>query len=164
MKRRSMLRSRLVASSARPSGCWRRADNPRGGQGAGGLGEHVHRWRAQCGGMKADDVERLKELERENLQLKWIVANKELEIDAPKEIARGRMEVECLADFVSVPLLALPVGDVAWVGVLGLFGAGAFELAALFAVEAVARAAGRAGGSAGGELDFAQFLRGDGRH
>ena len=48
-----------------------------------------HRWRAQYGGMKADDVKRLKELERENVTLKRIVANKELEIDALKEIARG---------------------------------------------------------------------------
>ena len=48
-----------------------------------------HRWRAQYGGMKADDVKRLKELERENQQLKRIVANKELEIDALREVARG---------------------------------------------------------------------------
>jgi len=48
-----------------------------------------HRWRAQYGGMKADDVKRLKGLERENAQLKRIVANKELEIDALKEVARG---------------------------------------------------------------------------
>jgi putative transposase len=41
-----------------------------------------HRWRAQHGGMKADDAKRLKELERENQQLKRIVANKELGIDA----------------------------------------------------------------------------------
>jgi transposase len=40
-----------------------------------------HRWRAQFGGMKADDVKRLKELERENQTLKRIVANKELEIE-----------------------------------------------------------------------------------
>ena len=38
-----------------------------------------HRWRAQFGGMKADDVKRLKELERENSQLKRLVADKELE-------------------------------------------------------------------------------------
>ncbi len=49
-----------------------------------------HRWRAQFGGMKADDVKRLKELERENAQLKRIVANKEIEIDALKEIAAGK--------------------------------------------------------------------------
>ena len=47
-----------------------------------------HRWRAQYGGMKADDVKRLKELERENSQLKRIVADKELEIDALKEVAK----------------------------------------------------------------------------
>jgi putative transposase len=48
-----------------------------------------HRWRAQYGGMKADDVKRLKELERENQSLKRIVANKELEIEGLKEISRG---------------------------------------------------------------------------
>lgn len=48
-----------------------------------------HRWRAEYGGMKADNVKRLKELERENSQLKRIVADKELEIDALKEVARG---------------------------------------------------------------------------
>jgi putative transposase len=48
-----------------------------------------HRWRQQFGGMKADDVKRLKELERENSQLKRIVADKELEIDALKEVAKG---------------------------------------------------------------------------
>jgi putative transposase len=34
-----------------------------------------HRWRNQFGGMKADDVKRLRELERENQRLKRIVAN-----------------------------------------------------------------------------------------
>ena len=48
-----------------------------------------HRWRAQYGGMKADDVKRLKELERENSQLKRIVADKELENLALREIAKG---------------------------------------------------------------------------
>src|SRR5579872_602823 len=48
-----------------------------------------HRWRAQFGGMKADDVKRLKELERENGQLKRLVADKELENLALKEIAKG---------------------------------------------------------------------------
>ena len=47
-----------------------------------------HRWRNQYGGMKADDAKRLRELERENARLKRIVADKELEIDALKEIAR----------------------------------------------------------------------------
>ena len=48
-----------------------------------------HRWRNQFGGMKADDVKRLKELEAENARLKRIVADQELEIQALKEIAKG---------------------------------------------------------------------------
>lgn len=48
-----------------------------------------HRWRNQYGGMKAEDVKRLKELEKENRELKQIVADKELDIRAYKEIARG---------------------------------------------------------------------------
>ena len=48
-----------------------------------------HRWRAQYGGMKADDVKRLKELERENARLKAIVADQALENRALKEISRG---------------------------------------------------------------------------
>ena len=50
-----------------------------------------HRWRNQYGGMKADDAKRLRELERENARLKRIVADKELEIDALKEIAPGKL-------------------------------------------------------------------------
>ena len=48
-----------------------------------------HRWRAQYGGMKADDAKRLKELERENASLKAIVADQALEVRALKEISRG---------------------------------------------------------------------------
>ena len=48
-----------------------------------------HRWRTQFGGMKADDVKRLKELEVENLKLKRIVADQVLEVQALKEIAKG---------------------------------------------------------------------------
>ena len=48
-----------------------------------------NRWRAQYGGMKADDAKRLKELEKENGALKRLVADKELEILAHKEISRG---------------------------------------------------------------------------
>ncbi|WP_256465789.1 hypothetical protein [Conexibacter sp. S30A1] len=39
--------------------------------------------------MKAQDAKRLKELERENVTLKQIVADKELEVRALKEVARG---------------------------------------------------------------------------
>lgn len=48
-----------------------------------------HRWRQQYGGLRADDVKRLKELERDNTRLKRIVADKELEIDMLREVARG---------------------------------------------------------------------------
>jgi putative transposase len=48
-----------------------------------------HRWRAQYGGMKADDVKRLKELEIENGRLKRIVADQTLEVAALKEISKG---------------------------------------------------------------------------
>jgi putative transposase len=59
----------------------------------------LHRWRNQYGGMKAADVKRLKELEKENAQLKRLVADKELEALALKEIAKGRMKVK----FSSLP-------------------------------------------------------------
>ena len=48
-----------------------------------------YRWRNQFGGMKADDVKRLKELETENARLKRIVADQVLEVAALKEIAKG---------------------------------------------------------------------------
>jgi len=48
-----------------------------------------YRWRNQFGGMKAEDVKRLKELEAENARLKRIVADQVLENQALKEIARG---------------------------------------------------------------------------
>ncbi len=48
-----------------------------------------HRWRNQYGGLKADDAKRMRERERENTRLKRIVADKELEIDALREIAKG---------------------------------------------------------------------------
>jgi putative transposase len=49
-----------------------------------------HRWRNQYGGMKANDAKRLKELEKENATLKRVVADKELEIVALREIASGK--------------------------------------------------------------------------
>jgi len=55
-----------------------------------GISEQTfHRWRNQYGGMKADDVKRLKELERENSSLKAIVADQALEVRALKEVAKG---------------------------------------------------------------------------
>jgi hypothetical protein len=44
---------------------------------------------AQYGGLKADDVRRLKELEDENARLKRLLAEAELEKDALRELAKG---------------------------------------------------------------------------
>ena len=48
-----------------------------------------HRWRNQYGGMKAEEVKRLKELERENAQLKRLVADLRLDNRMLKDIAEG---------------------------------------------------------------------------
>ena len=48
----------------------------------------LYRWRNQFGGLKADDVKRLKDLERENAAPKRLLAEAELEKAALKEIAR----------------------------------------------------------------------------
>ncbi len=45
-----------------------------------------YNWRKKYGGMSVSDARRLKELELENARLKRIVANKELEIDALKDV------------------------------------------------------------------------------
>src|SRR5450755_3724321 len=55
-----------------------------------------HRWRAQYGGMKADHVKRLKELEVENARLKRIVADQALDIQGLKELSAGRMKGQVL--------------------------------------------------------------------
>lgn len=52
----------------------------------------LHRWRQQYGGLKAEGVKRLKQLERENGKLKRMLAHQLLEIDALKQIANGRMK------------------------------------------------------------------------
>jgi putative transposase len=43
-------------------------------------------WRKKFGGMETRDVQRLKELEKENARLKKLLANRDLEIDCLKEI------------------------------------------------------------------------------
>lgn len=48
-----------------------------------------YRWRNQYGGMKADEMKRLKELEKENARLKKIVADQAIDISILKEIAKG---------------------------------------------------------------------------
>lgn len=48
-----------------------------------------HKWRNQYGGMKADEMKRLKELERENARLKKIVADLSIDNSILKEVAKG---------------------------------------------------------------------------
>jgi transposase-like protein len=47
------------------------------------------RWRAQYGGMKAEEAKRLKELADENRRLKQLVADQALDIQMLKHIASG---------------------------------------------------------------------------
>lgn len=48
-----------------------------------------YRWRKAYGELSPDEARRLKELESENRRLKKLVADKELELDVMREIARG---------------------------------------------------------------------------
>ena len=75
-------RSRSFASSEKPIGCLSEGrELPEVLEAFGGIAEATyHRWRNQYGGMKADDVRRLKELEGENQKLKRIVADQALDI------------------------------------------------------------------------------------
>lgn len=44
-----------------------------------------YRWRKEYGGMRLEQAKRLKELEKENIRLKRLVAEKELDIQILKE-------------------------------------------------------------------------------
>ena len=48
-----------------------------------------YRWRKEFGGMRVSQAKRLKELEKENVRLKKLVADKELDIAILKEVAEG---------------------------------------------------------------------------
>ena len=47
------------------------------------------RWRSQFKAMRPEDVVRLKRLEKENARLKRLLAEKELDVDMLREVARG---------------------------------------------------------------------------
>ena len=52
--------------------------------------EHTYyRWRREYGGLRVDQARRLKQLEKENVRLKKIVAEKELDLSILKEVAEG---------------------------------------------------------------------------
>lgn len=49
-----------------------------------------YRWRKSYGGMSASEVQRLKELEKENSRLKRLLAERVLEIDLLKELIQKK--------------------------------------------------------------------------
>jgi putative transposase len=56
---------------------------------AHGVSENTfYRWKKKFAGMGVADAKRLRELEKENARLKTLVANRDLEIDAIKELLR----------------------------------------------------------------------------
>lgn len=55
-----------------------------------GISEQTwYRWKSKYGQMDVAEVHRLRELEKENARLKRIVAERDLEIDAMKEVLKG---------------------------------------------------------------------------
>jgi len=55
-----------------------------------GVTDHTYyRWRSEYGGMRVNQAKRLKELEKENSQLKKLVADQALDIAILKEAASG---------------------------------------------------------------------------
>jgi putative transposase len=47
-------------------------------------------WKAKFGGMNVSDAQRLKALEAENTKLKKLLANSMLEVDAMREVLKGK--------------------------------------------------------------------------
>jgi hypothetical protein len=97
MKARRHTPEQVIRKLREATGCWLRGRRSRRSVGTWGSPSPeptYHRWRTQFGGTKADDVKRLRELERENARLKRIVADQALNIDALEEVARGRMKVK----------------------------------------------------------------------
>ncbi len=50
----------------------------------------IYAWRKRFGTLEAVDVRRLRQLEQENAKLKKLVAERDLEIDVMKEVARKK--------------------------------------------------------------------------
>ena len=50
----------------------------------------IYVWRKRFGTLEAVDVKRLRQLEQENAKLKKLVAERDLEIDVMKEVARKK--------------------------------------------------------------------------
>lgn len=55
-----------------------------------GISEQTYyRWKRKFGDMEVSEVRRLRELEKENSRLKRLLADRDLEVDAMKEVLRG---------------------------------------------------------------------------
>jgi len=55
-----------------------------------GISEQTwYSWKKKFGQMNVPDVRRLRELEKENARLKRLVAERDLELDAMKEVLKG---------------------------------------------------------------------------
>ncbi len=50
----------------------------------------IYAWRKRFGTLEAVDVKRLRQLEQENAKLKKLVAERDLEIDVMREVARKK--------------------------------------------------------------------------
>ncbi len=56
-----------------------------------GISEQTfYRWKCRYGDMQLSEVRRLRELEAENTRLKRLLAERDLEIDAIRDVLRGR--------------------------------------------------------------------------
>lgn len=56
-----------------------------------GISEQTfYRWKRKYGDMGTSEVKRLRELESENARLKRLLAERDLEIDAIKDVLRGK--------------------------------------------------------------------------
>jgi putative transposase len=58
---------------------------------SGITGQIYYRWRKEYGGPRLEQAKRLKELEKENFRLKWLVAELSLEKQILQEVARGNL-------------------------------------------------------------------------
>src|SRR3982751_541597 len=76
---------------AAPSGCPGRARNSSRGCDPRDRGHrgHVYRWRQEYGGLKSDQIKRMKELETENARLRKAIADLTLDKLILQEAARG---------------------------------------------------------------------------
>jgi putative transposase len=66
---------------------WSRSSARRIAQRHGISEQTIYTWRKRFGEFQANDVRRLKELEAENVRLKKLVAERDLEIEVMKEVA-----------------------------------------------------------------------------